>query len=236
VIEIEGLCRSYGSGATRHDVLRNLELTLHPAEMVAVIGRSGSGKTTLLSILGGLDPDFTGSVKVDGLQLRGLDDTTLSRYRSSTVGMVFQGNHHVAHISCLDNVCLPALFSRSPGLRWSTTRERARELLDLVGLASLERRRPGELSGGQKQRLGIARALLNRPSILLCDEVTGNLDTDTGDEILRLLSRLNRLHRVTVVMATHDTRAAAAARRLVRMQDGCLHQETPASAPGSVGP
>jgi len=229
VIQVRGLTRTYHGRAGEPDqvILRNVDLDIAGGTMVALIGRSGSGKTTLLSILGGLDDGFSGSVRIDGLELAGLDDSALSRLRATTIGMVFQTAQHIAYLTCLDNVCLPALFADNdqgrPARRtppWSAVRARARELLETVGLSGLEARRPGKLSGGQQQRLGIARALLNRPSLLLCDEITGNLDPITGAGVIELLTELNQAHQVTVLMATHDTQVAASADSVLVIEDG----------------
>lgn len=235
MIEARDLNRSYPAPDGERAVLRGLDLDVPAGAMVALVGRSGSGKTTLLSILGGLDDGFTGSVSVDGHELGGLADRALSRFRGQTVGMVFQGAYHVAHLSCLDNVCLPALFTEGSAPRpWSAVRDRARDLLDTVGLAGYSAYRPGRLSGGQRQRLGIARALLNEPSLLLCDEITGNLDPATAAGVIELLVELNRSRGLTVLLAAHDRDVATAADTVLALANGRLHP-SPVEPPGTTG-
>jgi len=184
---------------------------------VALVGRSGSGKSTLLSIVAGLDRRYTGTVEVLGQDLAKLDDRRLAALRSSSIGLVFQSFQLLDHLNTLENILLPAHLSDSgvtPALR-----VRAEEELRRVGMAGLGHRRPSELSGGQRQRVAIARALLLSPQLLLGDEPTGNLDRQTGAEVIALFSELHRSG-LTVLLVTHESRVAGVATRVVRLDDG----------------
>jgi ABC-type lipoprotein export system ATPase subunit len=221
VIRLENLRKRY-SGA-EIDVLRGIDLVVEDHDFLSIVGRSGSGKTTLLNIIGGLDGVFEGEVRVAGLDLKALSDAEISDFRSRVVGHVFQAYHLLDHLTCRENVALAALFTRGETRRdASSIRSRADELLDAVGLPGAGARRPSTLSGGERQRIAIARALFNRPQILLCDEPTGNLDIETGREVVDLLSTLHREHEVTIIAATHDEGIAAAGGRILRLCDGCL--------------
>jgi ABC-type lipoprotein export system ATPase subunit len=221
VIRLENLRKRY-SGA-EIDVLRGIDLVVEDHDFLSIVGRSGSGKTTLLNIIGGLDGVFEGEVRVAGLDLKALSDAEISDFRSRVVGHVFQAYHLLDHLTCRENVALAALFTRRETRRdASWIRSRADELLDAVGLRGAGARRPSTLSGGERQRIAIARALFNRPQILLCDEPTGNLDIETGREVVDLLSTLHREHEVTIIAATHDEGIAAAGGRILRLCDGCL--------------
>jgi ABC-type lipoprotein export system ATPase subunit len=233
MIEVRDLHKSYSSEGHGREVLRGIDLTVAAGELVAILGRSGSGKTTLLNIIGGLDTGYQGVVEVGGQRLRQLSDRQLSRYRNTMVGFVFQSFHLLDHLTSLDNVALPARFARGESvLDQSAARSRAAELLAEMGLAEMAEVRPPHLSGGQKQRIGIARALFHRPKLLLCDEVTGNLDTDTGSEILQVLRKLNN-HGVTLVMATHDPEISAMAHRIIRLGNGLTTEAAATAAEGT---
>jgi ABC-type lipoprotein export system ATPase subunit len=225
MIRSHDLHKSYNADVHGRQVLRGAELSVASGELVAILGRSGSGKTTLLNIIGGLDTDYSGAVEVDGLVLKKLTDAELSAYRNTTVGFIFQGFHLLDHLTCVDNVALPARFSRGVHLDRRSIQERAVELLAEMGLPDIAGVRPSQLSGGQKQRVGIARALFHRPKLLLCDEVTGNLDTDTGSEILQVLRKLCVDRGVTLVTATHDPEITRVADRTVRLKDGVIIAE-----------
>jgi len=221
VIRLENLRKRYLGADV--DVLRGIDLVIEPHDFLSIVGRSGSGKTTLLNVIGGLDGVFEGEVSVAGLDLRALSDAEISDFRNRTVGHVFQAYHLLDHLTCGENVALAALFTRGESRRdapW--IHSRADELLDAVGLRGAGARRPSTLSGGERQRIAIARALFNRPQILLCDEPTGNLDIETGREVVDLLSTLHREHDVTIIAATHDEGIAAAGRRVLRLRDGRL--------------
>jgi len=228
MIRLHGITKQYRTGTTTHVVLQGLELEVTPAQLVAVLGRSGSGKTTLLNIIGGLETAYQGRAMVAGKLLRELDDNELSSFRNLTVGFVFQAFYLLEHLSCRDNVALPALFV-PPQQQMSRhqERQRAAELLDAVGLGDKANAKAHRLSGGERQRLAVARALFHRPPLLLCDEITGNLDRQSGEKILELLQQASRQRGVTVVVATHDPQVAQLADRVVRLRDGVVVPEDP---------
>jgi len=204
--------------------LRGASLTVEPGEFVAIVGPSGSGKSTLLQIVGGIDPPSGGSVELLGTRLETLNDRALTHLRLTRLGFVFQRFHLLPVLTARENVELPMAEA---GLRGARRRERARQLLEYVGLGHREGHRATQLSGGEMQRVAIARALANRPAILLADEPTGELDAATGREILELFRRLNR-DGTTLLVVTHDERLAAQAGRVVHMLDGRIAAETTA--------
>ncbi len=220
MIRINGLCKRYPGSEV--DVLKGIDLEIAAGDFVSLVGRSGCGKTTLLNIVGGLDFDFEGRVEVDGRDIGSLADRDLARYRRDTVGFVFQAYHLLDHLSCAENVALAARFGAGGGSGAKRERARAEEVLESVGLAGAADRRPTRLSGGERQRVAVARALFNRPRLLLLDEPTGNLDTATGGEILDLLSTLHSEMALTILAATHDGAIEAVGRRLLRISDGRL--------------
>ena len=226
VIRLENLSKRYPGAEI--DVLRGIDLMIEPQDFVSLVGRSGSGKTTLLNIIGGLDRAFEGKGRVAELDLRALADAQISDFRNRVVGHVFQAYHLLDHLTCRENVALAALFTRGETRRDAAwIRSRADELLDAVGLPGSGARRPSTLSGGERQRIAIARALFNRPQILLCDEPTGNLDPRTSSGIHELLLEVNRDEGQTMVLVTHDEEIAVDAHRVCRMVDGRLEDETP---------
>jgi putative ABC transport system ATP-binding protein len=212
IIKVRSLRRSF----TKVEVLRGLDLEVQPGEVVAIKGRSGCGKTTLLNILGGLDTGYSGTVLVDSKDLSRLADRDLSRMRNETVGFVFQSFNLVEDMSLADNVLLPSLFAAGRPSRSLA------DVLDRVGLGGQAGEKAGTLSGGQKQRAAIARAILMRPRILLCDEPTGNLDAETGDQILDLFRDLNENDTITIVLVTHEDRVASMAGRVLSFEEGVL--------------
>ncbi len=222
MIRARGVHKSYRTGKSELPVLRGVDLDVADGEFVAVVGRSGSGKSTLLGILGGLDTDYKGSVEVGGQDLQKLPDARLSAYRNASIGFVFQAFHLLDHLSCRDNVALPDLFVRGAGMAPAAARARAAELLARVGIAEKAEARPSTLSGGQKQRLAIARALSHRPALLIGDEPTGNLDSNTAEDVLALFLKLCRDDKVTLVLVTHDLHIAGAADRVIEMRDGLI--------------
>lgn len=221
-LEVRGLTKSYGTGRHRQQVLFDVDLDVGLGEMVAIVGRSGCGKSTLLNIAGGLDRGDGGRVSVVGQDLATLDDRSLSRLRSGTIGFVFQQFQLLDHLSAVENVALPAMFWRSSSLN---PRGLALQALERVGLADRAHDVAGCLSGGQKQRVAIARALFHRPSLLLCDEPTGNLDSATGEEIIELFDGLRQRDRIALVVVTHESRLWTAADRVLRMHDGRLLED-----------
>jgi ABC-type lipoprotein export system ATPase subunit len=227
VIEIRGLVKSYRDAARPEPVLKGVDLVVTAGELVAVVGRSGSGKTTLLSVVGGLDRDYGGQVRVLGNDLHALSDRALSALRNRSIGFVFQFHHLLPHLTCLENVLVPWHFGDRLSAREAG--ERAAWALDRVGLPDVGGRRPGQLSGGEQQRVAIARALLFQPALLLCDEPTGSLDRRSGERVVELFEELNGRDGTTIVIISHETWIAKRARRVVRVADGRLAESDAAS-------
>ncbi len=201
------------------NALAGINLEISQGEFVSIVGPSGSGKSTLLHIIGGLDSPTKGSIIVDGQDLSKASDSELSSYRNKKVGFVFQTFNLQPTYTALENVALPLVFAKVPlGKR----NQIAREALDTVGLGDRVRHKPSELSGGERQRVGIARALVNNPRILLADEPTGNLDSKARERIMELLTRLNKERGLTLVLVTHDLESARNANRMLQMHDGKL--------------
>ena len=225
---VAGLRKTYGVPPVR--ALRGVDLTVGAGEFVALMGPSGSGKSTLLHLIAGLDRADEGSIALAGLQTESLGSTTLARLRRRHVGLVFQFFHLIEHLSALENVALAALIA---GARAAAAGDRARELLDTLGLLDRAAERPAALSGGERQRVAIARALANRPTLLLADEPTGALDSAGAAEVLELFGRLHRTGQ-TILMVTHSREVAAGAQRVVRMRDGRIVDDGsgPADEPG----
>jgi putative ABC transport system ATP-binding protein len=218
VIRLNGVTKVYDSGDTAVHALRGIDLEVEPGESIAIIGPSGSGKSTLMHILGCLDVPSEGEYVLAGTPVSALSGRELARVRNQRIGFVFQAYNLLPRASILRNVELPLMYA---GIARAERRERALEALRRVGLAERARHVPSQLSGGQRQRVAIARALVNRPSILLADEPTGNLDTQTGREILALFDELQG-HGHTVILVTHDMNVARHARRVVRIVDGLI--------------
>jgi len=222
LVRLRGVSKTFKRGSQRVEVLKHLDLDVPRGDFLALMGPSGSGKTTLLNILGGIDTPTSGEVLVDGKQLQRMREGALTRWRARHVGFVFQLYHLLPVLTAEENVALPLLLT---DLSAGERRSRARAALALVGLADRAAHKPGELSGGQEQRVGIARAIVTDPTILLCDEPTGDLDRKAGDEVLHLLHLLNTEHGKTIVMVTHDPRAAARAQHTLFMDKGVLNEE-----------
>jgi putative ABC transport system ATP-binding protein len=219
VIRLEGVRKRYPGADI--DVLRGVDVTIDADDFVSIVGRSGSGKTTLLNLIGGLDSAYEGVIAVNGANLHSLSDADLSELRNRGVGHVFQAYHLLDHLTCRENVSVAALFARGEMQReGSWVRRRADEVLATVGLDGAGGRYPSTLSGGERQRVALARALFHRPAILLCDEPTGNLDLETGAEIVEQLSDLHRNGDMTIIAATHDEMIAAAGARVLRFCEG----------------
>ncbi|MGD8700018.1 MAG: ABC transporter ATP-binding protein [Gemmatimonadales bacterium] len=221
VAEARELRRSYIRGSTQVIAVRGINLQVRAADYVAIVGPSGSGKSTLLNLLGGIDLPTSGSVQLLGNDTRQLSDRRLTRLRLERIGFVFQRFHLLPALSAAENVELPMAEA---GVARAERRRRAHELLDYVGLAHRVDHRPGQLSGGEMQRVGIARAMANRPEIILADEPTGELDRETGAEIGELFKRLNE-DGTTLVIVTHDTGLAGSASRVRYMRDGVLSRD-----------
>ena len=221
VLEAKQLTRVYGAPPAERRAVDGVSLSVRRREVVLISGPSGSGKSTLLGLLGGLDRAYSGGLALFGRDPAALSDRELSRLRGRRVGFVFQSFHLLAHLSVLDNVTAPNLFAEAP-LGREEARERGREVLDRVGLGDRALAEPSELSGGQRQRVAIARALLRRPDLLLCDEPTGNLDRQTGEQIIDLFGELHEELATTFVIVTHEDRLARIADRTLELRDGRL--------------
>jgi putative ABC transport system ATP-binding protein len=222
VIHVEGLRREYEMGAERVLALRGLTLTIRRNEYVAIMGPSGSGKSTLMNLLGCLDTPTGGAYWLSGQEVSRLSDDALARVRNQEIGFVFQTFNLLPRASALHNVELPLIYA---GVGARERRQRAEEALTRVRLADRMHHRPNELSGGQRQRVAIARALVNKPSLLLADEPTGNLDSQTSDEIMQVFGELHRQGQ-TIVVVTHEPSIAAHALRTVVLRDGQLDSDT----------
>ncbi|MGH8378920.1 MAG: ABC transporter ATP-binding protein [Gammaproteobacteria bacterium] len=222
LVNLKGVTKLYKRGSETVEVLKRLDLEIPDGDFLALMGPSGSGKTTLMNILGGLDRPTSGEVIIDGQPINTLSDSALSGWRARHVGFVFQLYHLLPVLNAAQNVALPLMLTT---LSSKERKTRALAALALVGLEERAKHKPSELSGGQEQRVGIARAIVTDPTILLCDEPTGDLDRQAGDEILELLQLLNKEHGKTIIMVTHDPHAAARAERTLFMNKGVLSQE-----------
>ncbi|MBS3788216.1 ABC transporter ATP-binding protein [Candidatus Bipolaricaulota bacterium] len=217
MVELQNVAKQYKMGETTVRALRGLDLNINDGDFVAIVGPSGSGKSTLMHIIGALDIPDEGRVLLDGKDISDYDENELADLRGNKVGFVFQTFNLIHTLSSLDNVALPLTFH---GIGKSEREERAAELLEMVGLSDRLTHKPAELSGGEQQRVSIARALINDPDILLADEPTGNLDSDTGKDIMELIKGLNRDRGMTIVVVTHNPRDAEYADSIVNMIDG----------------
>jgi putative ABC transport system ATP-binding protein len=216
VIATEGLGKTYRAGTIDVRALRNATLSVDRGDLVAIMGSSGSGKTTLMNLLGCLDVPTEGRYLLDGIDVSTLEDDELADVRNRKIGFVFQSFNLVARTRAVDNVELPLSYA---GVRRTERRRRAARALRVVGLADRGEHLPSELSGGQQQRVAIARAIVTNPSIVLADEPTGNLDSHSSDEVLRVFAQLNAQNR-TVILITHEEHVAAVAKRVIRIADG----------------
>ena len=224
LIDLSGIKKSYNIGRpSEAEVLHGLDLQIATGEFIALMGPSGSGKSTLLNILGLLEHATAGQYLLQGQAVQDLDDAQLTLLRRQTLGFVFQFHHLLPAFSALENVTLPALMSE--GSVSSAQNERARSLLDAVGLANAMDKRPGELSGGMQQRVAIARALVLEPPLVLADEPTGNLDTATSSDVFALLRRIHEERGTSFIVVTHDPRLAARCDRLVELVDGRIARD-----------
>ncbi|MEO7464936.1 MAG: ABC transporter ATP-binding protein [Nitrosospira sp.] len=224
LINVQDLCKIYsldngakGGGTVNSQVLFDVNLSISRGEFVAIMGHSGSGKSTLMNILGCLDTPTSGHYWLSGRDIASLTDDELARERNRNIGFVFQGFNLLKRMTALDNVASPLLYA---GVSRTESRKRALELLHQTGLGKFAAYQPTQLSGGQQQRVAISRALVNNPQLILADEPTGNLDTQTSREIMAIFQQLNREQGITIVLVTHEDDIAACTRRLVRLQDG----------------
>lgn len=225
-VEAKNVHKSYLLGATAVGALRGVDLTVQAGEFVALMGPSGCGKTTLLNVIGAIDLPSRGNISVDGVDLWRLSEDQLADLRRDRIGMVFQFYNLIPTLTACENVEIPMQFKGVPHGR---RRERALSLLERVGLKDRADHKPSELSGGEQQRVSIARSLSNQPALILLDEPTGDLDSATGTEIIKLLRDLNEREQVTLVIATHDASIAEQSSRVVRLRDGKIETDTQSS-------
>ncbi|MCE9605920.1 MAG: ABC transporter ATP-binding protein [Planctomycetia bacterium] len=229
MIHLEDVRKTYVLGEVELPVLKGVSLNIRQGEMIALMGASGSGKTTLMNLLGCLDRPTSGLYELDGERISDLDRDQLARIRGRKIGFVFQNFNLLARTSAVDNVMMPLEYG---GSRISTAaaQERAKMLLHRVGLGDRLDHEPSQMSGGQQQRVAIARSLINQPKILLADEPTGNLDSKTSKDILRLFQELNSEEGITIVLVTHDQNVGNHAHRIILMRDGLIEGDTPVDA------
>jgi len=226
IIQLDKLSKTYEMGATQVKALEEVSLTIGKGDYIAIMGPSGSGKSTLMNLIGCLDTPSAGSYVLNGREVATLDDNALAEIRNKEIGFIFQTFNLLARTNALQNVELPLIYA---GLPRQERHKRAEEALVSVGLGDRMHHKPNELSGGQRQRVAVARALVNKPSILLADEPTGNLDSKTGEEIMELFNELNRAGN-TIILVTHEEDIALRARRIVRLKDGKIVDDTMTSA------
>ncbi|HSC16179.1 MAG TPA: ABC transporter ATP-binding protein [Gammaproteobacteria bacterium] len=226
LVKIRGLAKDYKRGVETVHVLQALDMDIRQGDFLALMGPSGSGKSTLLNLIGGLDRPSSGTIEVAGQRIDSMGDGALARWRANNVGFIFQMYNLLPVLSAERNVELPLLLTR---LNRYERRKRVEAALSLVGLEDRAKHKPRELSGGQEQRVGIARAIVSDPTLLLCDEPTGDLDRKSGDEVLNLLQALNQRHGKTIVMVTHDPHAAARASHTLHLTKGQLAREPEAA-------
>lgn len=219
IVSVRSAARYYDDGPVRVQALKGVDLTLEPGEFTALMGPSGSGKTTLLNLIGGLDTPTEGTVELDGTDIGTLDRTGRSDLRRDRIGFIFQSYNLVPVLTAQENTEFVLMLQGVPAKERAA---RARETLESVGLAGMEHRRPSELSGGQQQRVAVARAIATKPAIVLADEPTANLDSETKADLIALMRRLNEEQGITFLFSTHDPEIIAAARRVITLRDGLI--------------
>jgi putative ABC transport system ATP-binding protein len=227
LVELENLSKIYERGKQKIEVLHHLQLDIGQGDFMALMGPSGSGKTTLLNLIGGLDSPTDGSITIGGKRIDRLSEGALAKWRASNVGFVFQFYNLLPMLSARRNVELPLLLTR---LSAAQRKRNAAVALELVGLADRAAHKPSELSGGQQQRVAIARAIVSDPTLLVCDEPTGDLDRQSAAEVLTLLQQLNRDHGKTIIMVTHDPKAAEFAKHTLHLDKGSLVEQVQQAA------
>ncbi len=219
LIEAIDISKSYDTEAGALHVLKGINLSIQPGEMVGIMGASGAGKSTLLHILGALDKPTSGRVLFQGADIASMDDNSLANFRNSSIGFVFQFHHLLPEFSSLENIMLPGLISNLP---YQEVEKKAKGLLGELGLSKRIKHRPGELSGGEQQRVAVARALIQSPHIVLADEPTGNLDARTGNELFELFLDLNTEKKIAFVIITHNRSLSSRCHREIEMADGMI--------------
>jgi len=222
MLEAKDIHKSYHNGKKSLAVLKGVDLNINKGEFIAIVGPSGAGKSTLLHILGGLDSPTKGNVIFEETNIYNLDDLTISKVRNEKIGFVFQFYHLLSEFTVLENVLMPALISVGLRTQDAGRKENALGLLKHAGLGEKITYFPNQLSGGEKQRVAIVRGLINNPSLLLCDEPTGNLDSKTGEEIISLIKKINQENQMTVILVTHNMELTKAADRVYHLKDGIL--------------
>jgi ABC-type lipoprotein export system ATPase subunit len=222
MLEAKNIHKVYNNGKKALAVLKGVDLSIDKGKFVAIVGPSGAGKSTLLHILGGLDTPTQGKVIFEELDIYTLSDEAVSKTRNQRIGFVFQFYHLLSEFTVLENVMLPVLINCDRRQATGNSRQRALKLIEQVGLTERISHFPSQLSGGEKQRVAIARSLINQPSLLLCDEPTGNLDSKTGDEITSLIKKINLENRMTVILVTHNVELTKLADRVYHLRDGIL--------------
>lgn len=215
MIEVKGITKKFGT----LQVLKGIDLSVKQSEIISIVGASGAGKTTLLQIIGTLDKADSGTISINGENLRKLNDTKVSDFRNKNIGFVFQFHQLLPEFTALENVMIPALIGK---MKESQAKNRAKELLDMLGLSLRLNHKPNELSGGEKQRVAVARALINNPAVILADEPSGSLDTENKEELHQLFFKLRDSLGQTFVIVTHDEHLASITDRTVHMQDGLI--------------
>ena len=221
ILEIEDLCKVYGTGETKVDALKNVTFDVEQGEFVAIVGPSGSGKSTLLHILGGVDSPTSGDVIISGTHISKLDETKLAIFRRRQIGLIYQFYNLIPILNVEENMTLPILLDgKKPDQALLS------DLVEKLGLSSRLKHLPNQLSGGQQQRVSIGRALMNHPALLLADEPTGNLDSENSKEIVSLLRKFNKENKQTVIIITHDERIALSADRVITIEDGRITRDS----------
>ncbi len=220
IVELQNVCKSYQLGKIRIDVLKNVSLEIKQKDFAIILGPSGSGKSTLLNMVSCLDTPTSGKIFLDNKDISHFSEDELALVRGKKIGFVFQQFNLLTHLSALENVILPTVFQGTP---FEVREKRARELLEAVGLKERVKHKPMELSGGERQRVAIARSLVNKPEIIVADEPTGNVDSKTGEMIMKILQDLNKEGK-TIIVVTHDTDLCDFANRIIKIRDGCIEK------------
>ena len=226
IVEVTGVTKDYGEGGALTHALRGVDLILMAGEFTSMAGPSGSGKTTLLNIIGGLDRPTSGTVQIEGSEITRLSGSRLSRLRRDRIGFIFQSYNLIPVLTALENAEYVLMLQN---VEKEKRRERVRRVLSEVGLEGLEHRFPRELSGGQQQRVAIARAIVPEPALILADEPTANVDSETGGSLMDLMQQLNEEQGITFLFSTHDHAVMNRARRLIKLRDGCIVEDSPQS-------